>query len=40
MARLKAGAAIDPVAVYRARGYCAQIGEERPAVVGGSGSIV
>ncbi|HZH09031.1 MAG TPA: L-rhamnose catabolism isomerase [Microvirga sp.] len=40
MARLKAGGAIDPIGTYRASGYRAQIGQERPAVAGGGGGIV
>jgi len=40
MARLKAGGAIDPIGTYRASGYRAQIGRERPAVAGGGGGIV
>ncbi|SDE99372.1 L-rhamnose catabolism isomerase [Limimaricola pyoseonensis] len=40
MARLEAGAAIDPVAAFRASGYRAQVAEQRPAVAGGSGGIV
>jgi L-rhamnose isomerase/sugar isomerase len=40
MARLRSGGAIDPVAAYRAAGYRAKVGAERPAVVGGSGGIV
>ena len=40
MARLDKGAAIDPVAAYRASGYRARVAAERPAVTGGSGGIV
>jgi L-rhamnose isomerase / sugar isomerase len=40
MARLKVGAAIDPVAVYRSSGYRAQVAEERPASQSGGGGIV
>jgi L-rhamnose isomerase/sugar isomerase len=40
MARRDKGAAIDPVAAYRASGYRARVAEERPAVRGGSGGIV
>jgi len=40
MARLKGGGAIDPIGTYRASGYRAQIGQERPAVAGGGGGIV
>ncbi|MBB2973395.1 L-rhamnose catabolism isomerase [Mesorhizobium sp. RMAD-H1] len=39
-ARRRAGGAIDPVAAYRASGYRRKVGEERPAVKGGSGGIV
>ncbi len=38
--RLDAGAAIDPVAVYRASAYRARMASARPAVVGGGGGIV
>jgi L-rhamnose isomerase/sugar isomerase len=38
--RLDAGAAIDPVAVYRASGYRARMAAARPAVAGGGGGIV
>ena len=34
------GAAIDPVAAYRASGYRARVAAERPAVAGGGGGIV
>jgi L-rhamnose isomerase / sugar isomerase len=40
MARLDRGAAIDPVAAYRASGYRARVAEVRPAVIGGGGGIV
>ena len=40
MARLEAGAAIDPVAAYRASGYRAKVSAERPAVSGAGGGIV
>ncbi len=40
MARLENGGAIDPVAVYRASGYRAQVAAERPAVSGAGGGIV
>ena len=40
MARLDKGAAIDPVAAYRASGYRAKVAAERPAVSGGGGGIV
>jgi L-rhamnose isomerase/sugar isomerase len=40
MARLEKGAAIDPVAEFRASGYRAKVAAERPAVAGGSGGIV
>lgn len=40
MARLSKGAAIDPVAAFRASGYRARVAAERPAVAGGSGGIV
>jgi L-rhamnose isomerase/sugar isomerase len=39
-ARKKAGAAIDPIATYRASGYRKQIAAERPSQRGGSGGIV
>ncbi|PYE88001.1 L-rhamnose catabolism isomerase [Phyllobacterium leguminum] len=39
-ARRRAGGAIDPVAAYRASGYRRKVGDERPAVKGGSGGIV
>lgn len=40
MARLESGAAIDPVAAYRASGYRARVASERPAVSGAGGGIV
>lgn len=40
MARLHAGAAIDPVATYRASGWRARAAATRPAVRGGGGGIV
>jgi L-rhamnose isomerase/sugar isomerase len=40
MARLQAGGAIDPVAVYRASGYREKVAGERPAVASGGGGIV
>lgn len=40
MARLKKGAAIDPVATYRASGYRAQVAAVRPKVSGAGGGIV
>ena len=40
MARLEKGAAIDPVAAYRASGYRAKVAAERPKVSGGGGGIV
>ncbi|MFH5774308.1 L-rhamnose catabolism isomerase [Paracoccus sp. NGMCC 1.201697] len=40
MARARAGAAIDPVAAYRASGYRAKVAEERPRVTAGGGGIV
>jgi len=40
MARARAGAAIDPVAAYRASGYRAKTAEQRPRVAGGGGGIV
>lgn len=40
MARFESGAAIDPVAAYRASGYRAQVAAERPAVSGAGGGIV
>lgn len=40
MARLESGAAIDPVAAYRASGYRARVASERPAVSGVGGGIV
>jgi L-rhamnose isomerase/sugar isomerase len=40
MARLEKGAAIDPVAAYRASGYRAKVAAERPAVTGSGGGIV
>lgn len=38
--RLDAGAAIDPLAVYRASGYRQRMAAARPAVAGGGGGIV
>jgi L-rhamnose isomerase/sugar isomerase len=38
--RLDKGAAIDPVAAFRASGYRARVAAERPALAGGSGGIV
>lgn len=40
MARVNLGGAIDPVAAYRASGYRAKKGEERPAAGGSSSGIV
>lgn len=40
MARLRAGAAIDPVATYRASGYRAHVAASRPRATGGGGGIV
>ncbi len=40
MARLEKGAAIDPVAAYRASGYRAKVAAERPAAAGSGGGIV
>ncbi|MGR6467773.1 L-rhamnose catabolism isomerase [Rhizobium sp. PAMB 3182] len=40
MARLEKGAAIDPVAAFRAAGYRAKVAGLRPAVSGGGGGIV
>lgn len=40
MARLRKGAAIDPVAAYRAAGYRAQVAAVRPKVSGAGGGIV
>jgi len=40
MARFRAGAAIDPVAAFRASGYRAKVAEERPRVTGSGGGIV
>jgi L-rhamnose isomerase/sugar isomerase len=40
MARLRKGAAIDPVAAYRASGYRAAVAAVRPKVSGGGGGIV
>ncbi|WBU60591.1 L-rhamnose catabolism isomerase [Paracoccus albus] len=39
-ARRRAGAAIDPVSVYRASGYRAQVAANRPRSAGGGGGIV
>jgi L-rhamnose isomerase/sugar isomerase len=38
--RLRAGAAVDPIATYRASGYRARMGAARPARAGGGGGIV
>lgn len=40
MARLDKGAAIDPVAAFRASGYRAKVAAQRPAVSGAGGGIV
>ncbi len=40
MVRFEGGGAIDPVAAYRASGYRAAVGEERPVVSGAGGGIV
>jgi L-rhamnose isomerase/sugar isomerase len=40
MARLEKGAAIDPVAAYRASGYRRKVAAERPKVLGAGGGIV
>jgi L-rhamnose isomerase/sugar isomerase len=39
-ARLEKGAAIDPVAAYRASGYRRKVGDERPSVSAAGGGIV
>ena len=39
-ARLRAGAAIDPVAAYRASGWRARVAARRPQAAGGGGGIV
>lgn len=38
--RLQAGAAVDPIATYRASGYRARMAAQRPARAGGGGGIV
>ena len=40
MARLDKGAAIDPVAAFRASGYRDRVAAERPAAQAGGGGIV
>ena len=40
MARLEKGAAIRPVATFRASGYRAKVAGERPAASGAGGGIV
>lgn len=40
MARLRKGAAIDPVATFRASGYRARVAAQRPRIAGGGGGIV
>ena len=40
MARLRKGAAVDPVAAYRAAGYRAKVAAQRPRSTGGGGGIV
>jgi L-rhamnose isomerase / sugar isomerase len=40
MARYRAGAAIDPIAVYRASGYRQRVAEQRPAAARASVGIV
>jgi len=40
MARLRAGAAIDPVATFRASRYRARVAAQRPKAVSGGGGIV
>ncbi|WP_299652552.1 L-rhamnose catabolism isomerase [uncultured Jannaschia sp.] len=40
MARLEAGAAIDPIAAYRRSGYRARVAETRPVASGAGGGIV
>lgn len=40
MARLRQGAAIDPIASYRRAGYRAQVAATRPQSSGGGGGIV
>lgn len=40
MARFEKGAAVDPVAAYRASGYRAKVAAKRPAVSGAGGGIV
>ncbi|WMT91697.1 L-rhamnose catabolism isomerase [Pelagibacterium sp. H642] len=40
MARHRKGAAISPIAAYRASGYRDKVAAERPAVIGGSGGII
>jgi L-rhamnose isomerase/sugar isomerase len=39
-ARLEKGAAVDPIAAYRASGYRQKVGEERPKVSAAGGGIV
>jgi L-rhamnose isomerase/sugar isomerase len=38
MARLRAGGAVDPIAVYRASGYRRKVAAARPAVTASGGS--
>ena len=40
MARLRKGAAIDPIAAYRASGYRAAVTEARPSAGGSTSGIV
>lgn len=40
MARMRAGAAIDPIAAFRASGYRARVAAKRPKSLGGGGGIV
>jgi L-rhamnose isomerase/sugar isomerase len=40
MARLEAGAAIDPISMFRTANYRAKVADKRPAVTGSGGGIV
>jgi L-rhamnose isomerase/sugar isomerase len=40
MLRLERGAAVDPIGAYRADGYRARVGAERPTVRSSGGGIV
>jgi L-rhamnose isomerase/sugar isomerase len=40
MARLEAGATIDPISMFRTANYRAKVADKRPVVIGSGGGIV